>query len=513
MYYFDKQAANKAIGFIETFCTHTKGELSGTALILEDWQKKIVGDLFGWKNKKTNLRRYRTAYIQIARKNGKSTLAAALALLMLYVDDEKGSEVYSAASNRQQAGIVFEIAKGMIQNNKELNSRGKIFRNSIINEGKGNFYQAISSDSKTKHGFNSNCVVYDELHTAQNRELWDALATSVGSRRQPLIITITTAGFDRQSICYELYSYAKRILNKSLKDDTFYPCVFECDIDDDIQDEKVWKKANPNYGISLKKKYMKIESQKAMDVPSYLNTFKRLHLNMWTDSVSVWIPNSEWMECHQEFDYDSLDGCAAWGGLDLASTRDLSALTLVFKVEDKFVIMPYIFVPKENAIKRSKIDGVDYLTFIRENDVIATEGDVQDYSFIRKTINDLSKKYRIQSIAYDRWGASQLILDLTNQDGVPMSPLGQGFVSLSAPTKTFEREILAKNVIHPNNKCLNWCMSNVAIQEDASGNLKPAKNRSKEKIDPVVATICAFAEMMTMDSGESVYDERGLILL
>ena len=513
MYYFDKQAANKAIGFIETFCTHTKGELSGTALILEDWQKKIVGDLFGWKNKKTNLRRYRTAYIQIARKNGKSTLAAALALLMLYVDDEKGSEVYSAASNRQQAGIVFEIAKGMIQNNKELNSRGKIFRNSIINEGKGNFYQAISSDSKTKHGFNSNCVVYDELHTAQNRELWDALATSVGSRRQPLIITITTAGFDRQSICYELYSYAKKILNKSLKDDSFYPCVFECDIDDDIQDEKVWKKANPNYGISLKKKYMKIESQKAMDVPSYLNTFKRLHLNMWTDSVSVWIPNNEWMECHQEFDYDSLDGCAAWGGLDLASTRDLSALTLVFKVEDKFVIMPYIFVPKENAIKRSKIDGVDYLTFIRENDVIATEGDVQDYSFIRKTINDLSKKYRIQSIAYDRWGASQLILDLTNQDGVPMSPLGQGFVSLSAPTKTFEREILAKNVIHPNNKCLNWCMSNVAIQEDASGNLKPAKNRSKEKIDPVVATICAFAEMMTMDSGESVYDERGLILL
>lgn len=513
MYYFDKQAANKAIGFIETFCTHTKGELSGTALILEDWQKKIVGDLFGWKNKKTNLRRYRTAYIQIARKNGKSTLAAALALLMLYVDDEKGSEVYSAASNRQQAGIVFEIAKGMIQNNKELNSRGKIFRNSIINEGKGNFYQAISSDSKTKHGFNSNCVVYDELHTAPNRELWDALATSVGSRRQPLIITITTAGFDRQSICYELYSYAKRILNKSLKDDSFYPCVFECDIDDDIQDEKVWKKANPNYGISLKKKYMKIESQKAMDVPSYLNTFKRLHLNIWTDSVSVWIPNNEWMECHQEFDYDSLDGCAAWGGLDLASTRDLSALTLVFKVEDKFVIMPYIFVPKENAIKRSKIDGVDYLTFIRENDVIATEGDVQDYSFIRKTINDLSKKYRIQSIAYDRWGASQLILDLTNQDGVPMSPLGQGFVSLSAPTKTFEREILAKNVIHPNNKCLNWCMSNVAIQEDASGNLKPAKNKSKEKIDPVVATICAFAEMMTMDSGESVYDERGLILL
>ena len=513
MYYYDDKAAMKAISFIEKFCTHTKGELAGKPFILEEWQKKIVGDLFGWKNKKTNLRRYRVAYIQIARKNGKSTLAAALALVMLYVDEERGSEVYSAASNRQQAGIVFEIAKGMIQNNSELNKRGKIYRNSILNETKGNFYQAISSDSKTKHGFNANCVIYDELHTAPNRELWDTLATSVGSRRQPLIIAITTAGFDRNSICYELYSYGKKILDKSLKDDSFYPCIWEAKTDDDIQCPKVWKRANPNYGISLKKKYMEIESQKAMDVPSYLNTFKRLMLNIWTDSASVWIPNNEWMECHQEFDYDSLEGKECWGGLDLASTRDLSALTLVFKIEEKYVIIPYIFVPKENAIKRSKIDGVDYLTFIRENDVIATEGDVQDYSFIRKKINDLSKKYRIQSIAYDRWGASQLVLDLTNQDGVPMSPLGQGFVSLSAPTKTFEREILAKNVIHPNNKCLNWCMSNVALQEDASGNIKPAKNKSKEKIDPVVATICAFAEMMTMDTGDSVYDDRGLIIL
>ena len=235
MYYYDDKAAMKAISFIEKFCTHTKGELAGKPFILEEWQKKIVGDLFGWKNKKTHLRRYRVAYIQIARKNGKSTLAAALALVMLYVDEERGSEVYSAASNRQQAGIVFEIAKGMIQNNSELNKRGKIYRNSILNETKGNFYQAISSDSKTKHGFNANCVIYDELHTAPNRELWDTLATSVGSRRQPLIIAITTAGFDRNSICYELYSYGKKILDKSLKDDSFYPCIWEAKTDDDIQ--------------------------------------------------------------------------------------------------------------------------------------------------------------------------------------------------------------------------------------------------------------------------------------
>ena len=512
-YYFDKEAANKAIGFIETFITHTKGELTGEPLKLEVWQKKIISDLFGWKNKKTTFRKYRTAYIQVPRKNGKSTLCAAIGLYMLFADDERGSEIYSAAGDRQQAGIVFEIAKGMILNNEELSKRGKVFRNSIVNESKGNYYQAISSDSKTKHGFNANCIIFDELHTQPNRDLYDTLTTSVGSRRQPLTIAITTAGYDRNSICYEIYDYAKKVESKTIKDDTFYSCLFEALPEDDITCKKVWKKANPNYGISLKQDYMLVESQRAIDVPSYQNTFKRLMLNIWTESVQVWIPNKEWMACYQDFDYDTLDGMACWGGLDLASTRDLSALTLVFNVDNKYVILPHIFVPEDNAIKRSKKDNVDYLTFIREGDVIATEGDVQDYSFIRKKINDLAKKYRIQSIAYDRWGATQLILDLINQDGIPMSPLGQGFVSLSAPTKTYEREIIAKNVIHNNNKCMTWCMSNVAIQEDAAGNIKPAKNKSKEKIDPVVATICAFAEMMTTEAGDSIYDTRGLLIL
>ena len=512
-YYFDKEAANKAIGFIQTFITHTKGELTGEPLKLEVWQKKIISDLFGWKNKKTTFRKYRTAYIQVPRKNGKSTLCAAIGLYMLFADDERGSEIYSAAGDRQQAGIVFEIAKGMILNNEELSKRGKVFRNSIVNESKGNYYQAISSDSKTKHGFNANCIIFDELHTQPNRDLYDTLTTSVGSRRQPLTIAITTAGYDRNSICYEIYDYAKKVESKTIKDDTFYSCLFEALPEDDITCKKVWKKANPNYGISLKQDYMLVESQRAIDVPSYQNTFKRLMLNIWTESVQVWIPNKEWMACYQDFDYDTLDGMACWGGLDLASTRDLSALTLVFNVDNKYVILPHIFVPEDNAIKRSKKDNVDYLTFIREGDVIATEGDVQDYSFIRKKINDLAKKYRIQSIAYDRWGATQLILDLINQDGIPMSPLGQGFVSLSAPTKTYEREIIAKNVIHNNNKCMTWCMSNVAIQEDAAGNIKPAKNKRKEKIDPVVATICAFAEMMTTEAGDSIYDTRGLLIL
>ena len=512
MYYFDKSAAKKAVGFIETFITHTKGEMSGKPFLLEDWQKKIVSDLFGWKNKKTDLRKYRTAYIQIGRKNGKSTLASALALYMLFADDERGSEIYSAAGDRQQAGIVHEIAKGMIVANPELSKRSKVYRNSIVNESKGNFYQAISSDSKTKHGFNANCIIFDELHTQPNRSLWDTLTTSVGSRRQPLTIAITTAGYDRNSICHEIYKYAQQVDNQSVKDETFYSCIYEAEMDDDITDEEVWKKANPNYGVSLKKNYMEIESQRAVDVPSYQNTFKRLMLNIWTDSVSVWIPNNEWMECHQEFDYSTLDGKECWGGLDLASTRDISAFVLLFKVDEKYIVLPHLFIPEENAKKRSERDGVDYVTWKNQGHIIATDGDVADYNFIKEKINELSKKYRIQSIAYDRWNASQLVIDLQN-DGANMDPFGQGFVSMSAPTKELEKLIIGKQIIHDDNPCMNWMLSNVAIQEDPAGNIKIAKNKSKEKVDGLVALVMALGEMMTEESTDSVYDERGLLIL
>ena len=274
-YFFDEVASNKAISFIERFITHTKGEQTGSPLMLEDWQKEIVGNIFGWKSKETKLRKYRTVFIEVPRKNGKSTLSASIGLYMLFADDERGSEIYSAAGDRQQAGIVFEIAKRMIGQNTELIQRSKVFRNSITNESKGNFYQAISSDSKTKHGFNANCIIFDELHTQPNRDLWDTLTTSTGSRRQPLTIAITTAGYDRQSICYEVYSYAKKVQDGTIKDDSFYPVIYEAELEDDLQDEKVWQKANPNYGISLRKEYMERESQKAIDIPSYRNTFLR----------------------------------------------------------------------------------------------------------------------------------------------------------------------------------------------------------------------------------------------
>jgi len=511
-YYFDKQASDKAIGFIETFVTHTKGELTGQPLLLEEWQKEIISNLFGWKNKDTGFRKFRTCYIQIPRKNGKTTLCAAIGLYMLFADKERGGEIYAAAGDRNQANIIFDIAKQMIINNPELTKRGKVYRNSIVNESKGNFFQAISSDSSTKHGFNASCILMDEMHVQKNRDLWDTLLTSTGARTEPLCIAITTAGFDKQSICYELYDYASKVRDGVIDDPTFYSVIYEASDGDDIQDEEVWKKCNPNYGISLRKEYMERESQRAVDVPSYQNTFKRLMLNLWTDSQTVWITNDDWMKCKQEYDFKKLEGMECWGGLDLASTRDISAFVLIFKDEDKYIVLPHLFIPSENAKQRSERDKVDYMTWVNQNHVIATEGDVADYNFIKAKINELSKIYRIQSIAYDRWNASQLVIDLIG-DGANMTPFGQGFVSMSAPTKELEKLIIGKQIIHNNNPAMNWMLSNVAIQEDPAGNIKIAKNKSREKVDGMVALVMALGEYMTGDEVNSIYDNRGLLIL
>ena len=510
-YYYDEDSALKAISFIEKFCTHTKGDLAGKPLLLETFQKKIVGDLFGWKNKKTKLRRYKVALIQLPRKNGKTTLAASIILYVLF-SGERGNELYAAAGSRGQANIIFSICADMVKQNKHLSERAKVFRSSIVNESKGNFFKSISAESSTAHGFNAGFVLMDELHVQKNPELYQTLLTSQGARTQPLFISITTSGYDKNSIGYEVYSYAKKVQDKVILDDAFYSCIFEASAEDPIDEEKTWIKANPNYGVSLRKDYMERESKRALEVPSYRNTFLRLHLNIWTDSQTAWLSHEEWMVCYQDFDYSTLDNMQCWGGLDLASTRDLTCLTLLFNVEGKFVFIPYIFIPEENAKKRSARDGVDYVAWLRDGHIFGTPGDVADYSFIRAKVNELSKKYRIQSICYDRWNASQIVIDLQN-DGATLDPFGQGFVSMSMPTKTLEAEILSKNIIHNNNPCMNWCLSNVALLEDGAGNIKVAKNKSKEKVDPVVALVMALGCHLTTESGDSVYDTRGILMV
>ena len=514
-YYFDENEANRAVAFIETMVRHCKGDLAGELLILQEWQKDdIIKPMFGWKHKETGLRKFRQVYCCIPRKNGKSTLGAAIALYILFADNENGAEVFSCAGDRNQASIIFNIAKTMVELSPQLFKRGKLFRNSIVNPSKGNTYKALSSDSKLQHGHNAHAILFDELHTQPDRELWDTMVTSTGARSQPIIMAITTAGASKTdgNICWEVHDYAMKVRDGIIDDDSFLPVIYAADEDDDITLESTWKKANPCYDISIKKDYFEKEAKKATEIVSYENTFKRLHLNIWTSSVTKWIGDNAWMENSEPFDIKQLDGKECWGGLDLASTRDLSSLVLLFPMDDgKFVILPFFFCPEESIHTRTMKDKLPYTQWEREGHLMTTSGDVQDYDFIRKKINELGGKYNIKSIAFDRWNSSQLVINLAD-DGATLSPFGQGFASMSAPTKELEKMVLKKELNHLNNPILRWQMQNVSLRTDPAENIKCDKKRSSEKIDGIVALVMSLGEFLTDESeGDSIYDSRGII--
>ena len=515
-YIFDKKKADRAVAFIERFLTHVKGELGGKPFILEKWQKEeIIKPLFGWVDKK-GFRKYRTCYIEIPRKNGKSNLSAAIALYMLFSDGEIGAEVISCAASRGQANIVFSIARQMIINSKELSKRCKIFRNAVTIEDKGSHYKSISADSHTAHGMNISCAIFDELHAQPDRNFWDVINTSVGARIQPLIISIPTAGFDKQSICYEVSPHATKVRDGIIKDDTFLPVLYRAEIDDDWKSEEVWKKANAGYGTIIKKEYFKQQVNKAINTQSFVNTFKRLHLNLWTGSEIAWLTDEEWMGCNiSPIDLKKLEGRDVFLGLDLASTRDISALVAIFPDEENnFDIVPFLFVPEAKVEQRTGGDGVDYRAWVEQGYIIKTGGNVQDYNFIQAKFLELSEKFNIVSCAFDRWNSSQLVINLINE-GAKMNPIGMGFVSQSTPTKWLEALVLDKKINHSGNPVLRWMMANVTLQTDAAGNIKINKGKSKDKIDGIAALIMALAEYMNTleDGGDSIYEDRGLLFI
>ena len=515
-YYFDKQSAERAVAFIETHIRHCKGELAGKLFILEEWQKKdLIEPIFGWKHKETGLRKYRSVYCEIARKNGKSSLGAAIGLYLLFADSELGSEIFSCAGDRAQASIIFDLAKRMIQQDKALSSKAKVFRNAITFPSKGNTYKVLSADASLQHGHNPNGILFDELHTQKSRELYDTMVTGTGARTQPLLFTMTTAGSSKTdgNICWEVHEYARKVKEGIINDDTFLPVLYAAETEDDIQDPATWRKANPNLGVSITEDYLKNEAKRAAELPSYENTFKRLHLNIWTTAVSKWISDSVWMENYEDIDMESLKGQKCWGGLDLASTMDLSSLVLYFPMEEqKDVVLVFFWCPEASAELRGRKYKLPYDEWIADGYIKATEGDVQDYEYIRKDINEIIELYDLQSIAYDRWNSSQLIIQLAQQDGIPMSQFGQGYRSMSAPCKELEKLVLKKQLNHLNNPVLRWQCENVQLQTDPAQNIKINKAKSSEKVDGMVALVMALGEMMTDESpGDSIYNDRGIL--
>ena len=497
----DTDAAKLAIRFFEENLTHAKGELGGKPFFLEPWQKGYIGTLFGTlRNDK--LRQYRTSLLAIPRKNGKSTLCAGIALKLMF-DGEPGAEIYSCAADRDQARLVFEMAKVCVEASPKLRSRLRVFRNSIVREDTHSVYRALSAEAFTKHGLNAHGVIFDELHAQPDRELNDVMATSMGARRQPLLVYITTAGYDRKSVCWEIWRYAEAVAAGTIKDETFLPAIYAAPADADWKDEKVWAVANPNLGVSIKLDFLRSECQRAVEVPAYENTFRQLYLNQWTQQDTRWLRMDHWAQGDKPCPVPLL-GRDCWGGLDLASTFDTTALVLVFPLDDgTYWVEPHFWIPSENLRQRVNRDRVPYDLWEKQGFLHVTDGNVTDYDVVRRDINDLAQRYNIRQIAIDRWNATQLSTQLQG-DGREIVGFGQGYGSMSAPAKQLETLVVAGRLLHGGHPVLGWQAGNVAVDSDYAGNIKPSKRKSTERIDGIVALTMALGIHSTATTAPSV---------
>jgi len=491
---FDPILAQKAVNFFPKHLQHTKGIWNGRRFELLDWQRKdIIEPLFGTV-KEDGARQIKTVYVEVPKKNGKSPLAAGVGLRLLFADHEPGAEIYSAACDRAQAAIVFDQAAEMVIRNPTLSRKCKIIDSTKrIVHNNGSFYRVLSSDVKAKHGFNPHAVLFDELHAQPNRNLFDVLTVGTGAaRRQPVVFAITTAGWDRTSICWEMHERARKVKEGIIDDPTFLPVIYAADDEDDWTDEKVWKKCNPSLGHILNIEEFREHCKLAQELPTEENNFRRFRLNQWTRQETRYIPMERWRgECAEPFNPEMLIGRPCCGGLDLASIQDLAAFLLLFEVDGLTYCLPKFWMPEKNIEQRCRRDNVPYDVWVRQGYITATPGNTIDYDYIETELEELGKKYKIQEIAYDRWGSAQIIPHLEMM-GFTVLMFGQGWKSMSSPTKAMLREILKGTLRHNNNPVLTWMADNLMVMTDAAAGVKPDKEKSTEKIDGIVALIMAL---------------------
>lgn len=526
---FIETKANRAVEFIEICCRHVKGELAGQPFLLAPWQREIIRGMFGWERRDNHTRLFREVYIEVPRKNGKSSMGAAIALYLLFADGEQGAEIYSCAADTDQAAIIFGVAKGMVEQDPDLKSVSESWRRSIVY--KANSYHVLSAEAPSKHGKNSSGILFDELHAQNSRELFDVLKTSTGARRQPLLVMFTTAGFDRHSICWEVHEYAQKVIDGTVNDAAFLPIIYGADEKDDWTNEKTWRKANPNFGVSIKEDYIRGECEKAKVTPAYENTFRRLHLNQWTQQDVRWLQMTEWDACATPpVNYDMLHGRRCFGGLDLASTTDIAALALIFPPmmgDEVFTVLPFFWIPEDSMHDRVRRDRVPYDVWQREGYLEATPGNSIDYRYIMLRLGRCRVDFDFKALAFDRWGSTQITTTLCDEYGFtsdekeaqnfhkPMLwQFGQGFSSMTGPTKELLNYILARKITHGGNPVLRWMANNVVVKQDPAGNIKPDKGKSIEKIDGIVSTIMALElAIRNLNVKGSIYGEREMRFL
>lgn len=511
---FDEDAAKLALDFFSEHLCFIEGDKAGEPFNLELWQQSITANLFGWK-RPDGTRRYRESFIFVPRKNGKTPFTAGIVNYCAFCDGEPGAQIYSAAAEKEQASLIFRHASGMINRNPELKQRCRIYRTykSIEFYQGDTIYKALSADADTKHGLNAHLVIVDELHAQPNRDLVDVLVTSSASRRQPLIVYITTAGFDKHSICFEKYDYAVKVRDGVIEDRYFLPVIYESLAEDDWQDEKIWAKANPNIGISVSIDYLRRECKRAQDSPAYENTFRRLHLNQWTEQDVRWLNIDRWNACAGDVKLDELTGLQCYGALDLGATSDLTALVLLFCEGGRWRLLPFFWVPEDTVKRRTQKDRVPYDVWVKRGYMKTTPGNTTDYDFIRKDINELGDKYGIKKLAIDRLFQGAQLSNQLITDGFDVVSFNQSFLAMAAPTKAFDELVLSGKLEHGNHPVLNWMAHNVAVETDVNGNIKPSKKKSYEKIDGIVCCVMDVGLAGMEQSTKSVYEERGILTI
>jgi len=512
-FYFDPEAAQYVIDFIQML-RHSKGKWGrgkGEFIRLEPWQQFTIWVAFGWM-RADGMRRFRTSWEEVARKNGKSTKAAGEGLYLAFADGEPGAEVYSAATKRDQARIVHKEAIRMVRKNAGLRKYIKVYKDNLNLEETGSKYEPLGADSDSTDGLNVHGVVADEVHAWKLRDMWDVLETATGSREQPMIIAITTAGIDRRSVAYEKHEYTRKVLegwkDGSFEDDTWFGIIYTLDDGDDWRDESVWIKANPNLGVSKYIEDLRMKAKRAEQMSAALNNFLRRELNMWVQGEIKWMPMDEWRACGGDVPAlempERFKGATCYGGLDLSSTSDITAFIMAFPAEDDYIdVVCRFWIPEDNMLIRTRDDGVHYQKWVEQGYIVATPGNVIDYDWIFEQIEEDRNSFDINKSAFDRWGAARVV-QVLEKKGMTMVQFGQGFASMNPPMKECERLVLSKKIRHGNNPVLTWMADNLVARMDPAGNIKPDKDKSREKIDGMVALIMALDLTLRRDTNEDM---------
>ena len=539
-YVFVPRRARFALEFFTEVIRYPKGRGAGEPFVLAPWQMAMIGNLWGWVDSKGR-RRYRESFVYVAKKNGKTALAAGIVLLVLGTDGEIGAECYSAAASRDQAALVFGYAANMVRLEPELKRRLRVYGDrggsqtrSIVYAEQMSFYRALAADAHTADGVNPHLVIVDEMHRHKTPELAEILQKSAVAREQPLVITLTTADYDRPSRCNDLLRYSHSVCanqgDRSAPgyDPAFLPVVFEADKDDDWTQPETWHKANPSLGYTLTEEALAREAKKAAESPAELTNFLRLHLNIVTQSAIAYFDMRRWDACRGPVTIEQAGGLAEWveamglkgrrcyGALDLAATTDQTACVLVFPPEDEgdpWVVLPFFWIPAARAHKAEERDKVPYMAWHRMGLLEFTEGDTTDYDHIEERILQLGEMFEILELAYDPWNATQIAEHLQGA-GVTVIKFRQGFISMSEPTKELDRKVRRGEIAHGGHPLLRWCAENTMVRVDPAENVKPDKAKSTGRIDGIVATVMALgrATLGPVDLG-SVYDERGPIIV